>query len=231
MKRYPFPISLTVAAFLVISYTSHASAWFDETHLAIAKAAGHRKWFNAAGADMAKLKAGDVEKHNHYANNPPGTFITPEIVLSQVDQYNQIDPKGHLYGAIVASLRDYSENKQKVKYGEYHLAFCAHYVGDLSMPLHNTLNNAFNKRNHKIIEHYANDGVLDNLHEIKTYLIDIRSEKDLAKEIARIANLSMKLGYKMEAENRLLTKEEVRTQISHSVSLFQAILKYLGTMD
>jgi hypothetical protein len=38
----------------------------------------------------------------------------------------------------------------------------------------------------------------------------------------------MKLGYKMEAENRLMTKEEAYAQVSHSASLFKAILKFVG---
>jgi hypothetical protein len=50
---------------------------------------------------------------------------------------------------------------------------------------------------------------------------------DLAREIARIANLSMKLGYKLEDEKRLLTQQEAYQQISHSASLFKAVLKYV----
>ena len=136
----------------------------------------------------------------------------------------------HLYGAIIASLRDYIKEKRKGKYGEYHLAFCAHYIGDLSQPLHNTLYNLFNRRNHKAIDGIVNDEILENLDRIKIYSITIDSEEALAKEIARMANLSMNLGYKIEAENRLLTREEAYTQISHSVSLFRAILDFVKGM-
>jgi hypothetical protein len=45
----------------VALYPSSSSAWFDETHLAIAKVAGYQKWFNAAGPDVAKIKMGDKE--------------------------------------------------------------------------------------------------------------------------------------------------------------------------
>jgi len=41
--------------------------------------------------------------------------------------------------------------------------------------------------------------------------------------IARIANLFMKLGYQLEAENRLLTKDEAYIQLGHRASLFKAI--------
>ena len=34
----------------------------------------------------------------------------------------------------------------------------------------------------------------------------------------------------MEDENRLLTKEEIYQQISHSASLFRAVLRYIDEM-
>ncbi|MGA2228329.1 MAG: hypothetical protein ABSH41_28180 [Syntrophobacteraceae bacterium] len=68
------------------------------------------------------------------------------MVLAQVNRYyDPTDENGHLYGAIVASLRDFKSAKASGKYAEYHLAYCAHYVGDLSMPLHNTLYDSFNR--------------------------------------------------------------------------------------
>ena len=75
---------------------NHSHAWHDETHLAIAKGAGYQKWYNAAGADIARIKAGDKEGHNHYANNPPNTVVTPEMVLAQVNHYN--DPTDGVIG-------------------------------------------------------------------------------------------------------------------------------------
>jgi hypothetical protein len=97
--RFPRFLTVTCLLFLVVALCpSTSSAWFDETHLAIAKVAGYQKWFNAAGPDVAKLKMGDKEGHNHFVNNPRGTVVTPEIILAQVDRYNQHDPYGHLYG-------------------------------------------------------------------------------------------------------------------------------------
>ena len=148
------------------------------------------------------------------------------MVLSQIERYNRIDRDGHLYGAIIASLRDYIREKGLGKYGQYHLAYCIHYIGDLSMPLHNTISNDFNQKNHTKIDGIINDEVIDNLDKIKIYPIKIRNESDLVKEIVRIANVSKSLGYKIEQENRLLTKEEAYTQISHSASLIKAILSY-----
>jgi hypothetical protein len=180
---------------------------------------------------MAKLKAGDIERHNHYVNNSPDTKVTPEMVLDQRRNYNRIDKSGHLYGAIIASLRDYIKDKKGGKYAEYHLAFCAHYVSDLSQPLHNTAYDTFNWRHHKEIDGIINDEVLDNLDRIKIYPIKIESEEDLAKEVAKIANDAKELGYKLEEENRLLTKNEAYRQISRSASLFRAILDYVEKVD
>ena len=157
-------------------------------------------------------------------------MVTPALVIGQVERYNQVDRGGHLYGAIIASVRDYITAKRRGKYAEYHLAFCAHYVGDLSQPLHNTVYNDYNQKYHARIDGAINDEVLENLHKIEIYPINIASEKDLAEEIARIANLSRALGYKIEKEERLLTKQEAYGQISHSASLFKAILQYTERM-
>lgn len=217
-----------LSIFFVISFSGNSYPWHDETHIAIAKATGYKKWYNATGADMAKLKAGRKERLNHYVINSRETTVTPETVLQQAEKYNNpTDIMGHLYGAIIASIRDYLIEKQEGKYGEYHLAFCAHYVGDLSQPLHSTLYNSYNRKYHKTTDGVINDEVLDNTNKIKIYPIKIESEKDLANEIARIANLSLKKGYQIQDEKRLLTKDEAYEHISHSASLFRAILGYV----
>ena len=194
----------------------------------MAKAAGYPKWFNSAGPDMIRVKMGNREGHNHFVNNPRGTSISSEMVIAQVGKYNRVDPGGHLYGAIIRSTRDYVREKKEGKYAQYHLAFCAHYVGDLSQPLHNIEHTAFNRKYHRDVDGIINDEILNNLDKIKIYAIKIDSEEDLIKEVARIANLSMALGYKLQDENRLLTKDEAYVQIGHSASLFKAILGLLG---
>lgn len=226
MKR---SITVAVLIFLLVPQFHAAWAWNDETHVAIAKAAGYKKWFNAAGADMIKVKANRIEKFNHFANNPRGTVVTAQMVLSQVEAYNRGgDRHGHLYGAIIAAVRDYLKNKQSGKYGGYHLAFAAHYIGDLSQPLHNTLYDDYNRKHHAATDATVNAEVLDHLDRIKIHEIHIRSEADLAREIARIANRAMTLGYRLEAENRMLTRREAYAQLSQSASLFKAVLRYVG---
>jgi hypothetical protein len=52
-----------------------------------------------------------------------------------VPKYDNPDSEeGRLYGAIVSAVRNYLNTTKEGKYAEYHLAYCAHYAGDLSMP-------------------------------------------------------------------------------------------------
>jgi len=237
MKNLRIKLIVFLLILFIITNLSTAFGWHDETHLAIAKAAGYNKWYNAVGADITKTKAGSIEFYNHYFNNNNDIEVTPEMVLSQINKYNdRADKEGHLYGAIIASLREYKKTAEAGRYPEYHIAFCAHYVGDLSQPLHHIPYDAFNRTHHVI-----NDGVVENevlkniaLIEKNMYPINLRPylfEEDLSREIARIANLSRMLGHKLKTENRDITKEEAYLQLGHSASLLMAILKYLGKID
>jgi hypothetical protein len=218
-----------LAAFFVMSSVSPVFGWHHKTHIAIAKAAGYKRWYNAAAADVTKLKAGNLENYNHIFRNTDNMEVTPAMVLEQESRYNDPDDKeGHLYGAILASLRQYEETGNK-----YHLDFCVHYAGDLSQPLHNTPNDDFNRRNHFKSDGAVDHEVLNNIGEIEKnmYPIDLRERyfvKDLSREIARIAELSRKLSYRLRQENRNLTREEAYIQLGHSASLFRAILMHLG---
>ncbi|MFO7558585.1 MAG: hypothetical protein R6X10_07110 [Desulfobacterales bacterium] len=223
-----FSLLLIIIFFPVFGY-----GWHNKTHLSIAKAAGYKDWFNAAGADMMKIKAicgnRNIEQPNHYYSNPKEKNIDAEMVLNQAERYNDpLDKKGHLYGAIIASLREYHKVRRTGKYGEYHLSFCAHYAGDLSMPFHNTEYKGFAEKNHTKVDAVVENEVWDNRGRIRIYSITITTEKELASEIARIANISSKLGYKLVEEKRLLTKKEAYEQLSHSASLFKAILNYVN---
>jgi len=54
-------------------------------------------------------------------------------------------------------------------------------------------------------------------------------EADLAREIARIANVTRQLGYQLSRENRNLTREEAFIQLGHSASLLKAVLAHYQT--
>src|SRR3974377_1092215 len=109
MKR---PVIKVIVLLSAVFHTGimPAYGWHDETHLAVARAAGYVKWYNAAGPDLAKEKGGEREQRNHFYDNNRNVEITPQLVLEQAKRYNDpSDEEGHLYGAIVASLREYAK--------------------------------------------------------------------------------------------------------------------------
>lgn len=222
---------ITFAAVLMQVHPQAAFAWHDRTHLAIAEAAGLDIWYSAAAPDVAKSKApfAAVESPNHYFNNNAGRRVTGEMVLEQAGRYNRPgDAEGHLYGAIAASVRQYREMQAKGKYARYPLAFCAHYTGDLSMPLHNTPYDDFNKARHS-----ANDGVIegsvrDNIGYLRRMMRPpaIDSEADLAREVAAVAESARVLGGTLRREQRDMSVEEAYGQVIRSASLLKAILDW-----
>lgn len=230
MKNIPLKIIAVVALLL---FAAEALAWHDKTHLMIAKAAGRTSWYNAAGPDLAKIKAGRIETYNHWYNNNALVQVTPQMVFAQIDRYNEhnrlLDAEGHLYGAIIASLRAYDKYVRSGKYAEYHLDYCAHYIGDLSQPLHNIPYDDYNKTWHSATDGVVEDAIWNETDQIIARMYEIRLsadnfEADLAREIARIANIARQLGYRLSRENRNLTREEAYVQLGHSASLLKAVL-------
>ncbi len=224
--------SIALLIFLSLSlFAAPSYSWHDQTHIAIAEAAGYKYWFNAAGADITKIKAGNLEGLNHFFDNYENATVTEKMIFDQVKHYNDpTDKEGHLYGAIIASLREYRQAKSSGKYGEYHLAFAAHYIGDLSQPLHNIPYDGFNKTHHSENDGIVENEVLNRISEIEKNMYEIKLrpdhfEEDLAKEIARIANQSRQLGLKLRTENRSMTKEEAYIQLGHSASLLRAVIR------
>ena len=219
----------------ILSLASQATAWHDQTHLAICKAAGFDMWYHCAGPDIAKIKAGNIEAYNHWFNNDAEAEITPQIVFDQIEHYNKrnkiIDPEGHLLGAIIASLRAYDKDLRSGKYALYHLVYCAHYISDLTMPLHNIAYDDFNEQHHNANDGVVEDTILKEPEKVTGHVYPITLSKkdfeaDLAREIARIANLSRILGYKLRVEKRDMTKEEAYIQLGHSASLLKAVLQH-----
>lgn len=231
MKRTAVLLPLV---FLFILPALNLYAWHDKTHIAIGKVSDYKKAYNCAAADVTKTKARLIEQLNHYYNNPKGTRIGKKLVLKQIPLYNSTkDRDGHLYGAIIASIREFERSMAAKKYAEYHLAFLCHYAGDLSQPLHNTAYDDFNRKHHIMNDGIIEKEVLENRNEIIKRMYDIEFsannfEDELAYRIAKIANISLKLGKKMKKENRNMTKDEAYEQIAHSASLLKAILKHLG---
>jgi hypothetical protein len=231
MRKFAIRIAAIAALFCGQPFQPEANAWHDKTHLSIAEAAGFDLWYSAAAPDVAKSKEifSKFESPNHYYNNNANKPVTPEMVLAQVERYNKSDDdEGHLYGAIVGSVRNYLETKKSGKYANYPLVYCAHYCGDLSMPLHNTVHDDFNKERHSFNDGIIENSVRNNIDYIQRMMTFpyIKSEADLAREIAAVAESARKLGLKMRQENRNMTTEEVYTQVARSASLFHGILSY-----
>jgi hypothetical protein len=217
--------------FLFVFSFSPATAWKDKTHIAIGKAAHFDMAYNLAAPDVAKLKAYHVEDYNHWVNNKEGEVITPALVKGQIQKYNlgiEGEEKGHLYGAIVAAIRAYQDEAGGGKFAAYNLAYAGHYIGDLAMPLHNTAYDDFNTKHHSFNDGIVEDEVSTHLYRIILYPISIKTEDDLIEHIVRIAQKAKDLGYRMEKENRDMTKEEAYHQLSDSASLFKAVLEYVN---
>jgi hypothetical protein len=232
MRLLPLRIAAVTALFCTQSFQSEANAWHDKTHLSVAEAAGFELWYSSAAPDVAKSKEmfGPVESPNHYYNNNANKPVTPEMVMAQVGRYNQTnDDEGHLYGAIIGAVRDYQTMKKSGKYANYPLVYCAHYCGDLSMPLHNTPYDDFNKQRHSINDGIIEFSVRNNIGYIQRMMTPPRidSEADLVREIAVVAESARRLGMKIRKENRDMTVDETYTQVIRSASLFNAILAWL----
>lgn len=237
-----------ILAILSMLGSTPAHAWHDATHMAVMKAAGLDNYsYLAVGADMAKEKAGGYEDGNHYRNNARGVTVTADMVLDQARDYDcRCGGEGHLYGAIVAALDRYREARSANKYALYHLGFAAHYMGDLSMPLHNVEYNAFNKTWHS-----ANDGAVEGdggettdarvtriAKEIRARMKGLppyrlpaakddaaRFNLELARKIAEIATRATVLGYAMQEANpqrTVMSKDEAYRQLAESAALLKA---------
>lgn len=229
MKKISFGF---LVIFLFVSFFSSAMAWHDRTHIAMGVAAQFDQAYNLAGPDVAKLKANTEEEYNHWVDNSETTAITKALIKGQIQKYNlgtEREKTGHLYGAIVAAVRAYQDESGAGKFAVYHLAYAGHYIGDLSMPLHNIDNNLLDT----LPNHYENDHIVENeitanMDKVKLLPITIKNEDDLIHNIAIIATRSKDLGYKLLKEKRNMTKEEAYQQISQSASLFKAVLEYVG---
>jgi hypothetical protein len=234
-KTQPKIIILFLFSFFV-SLVHSAFGWNDETHLAIAKASEYSKWYYVVGPDIAKVKAGRIEIYNHFFDNSNNVEVVPEMIFEQAGRYNHPEDKeGHLYGAILASLREYT-SRLKEKGAEYHMAYCAHYIADLSQPLHNIPYDDFNKEHHADNDGAAGKDVLQQISKIKKHMypVNLRPdhfEEDLAKEIALIADKARLLGYELKKGNRNLSKEEAYIQSGQSASLLKAVLKHVSKIQ
>lgn len=224
---------VVIQLFLMLLTADQAAAWNDRTHMAVVEAAGAANLsYLAVGADMAKERA-PIERLNHYCNNQKGTVVTSKMILDQVPYFSTAEPEsGHLYGAIIASLETYrAQKKNPSKYALYPLGYAMHYIGDLSMPLHNMEYGTFNK-----MHHGRNDNVVENdpklVDEIRAlmgkYQVKIEPQKfreSLISEVAAVAGRSITLSYQLqESKTSLMSKATAYDQLAQSAALLRAVL-------
>jgi hypothetical protein len=219
----PFKIILLLALHFV--YVPPAAAWFDATHQAIVEASDLP--FSpclAVAADVVSHKH-PAEAHNHYSNLPD-LFITPAHVLREVSRYDTEDPQGHLYGAVLAAFHRLRATIQASKRPDYDFAFLAHYVGDLSQPLHNSPYDAFNRAHHLRL-----DGAVDALPELASQIgrrmtcLEIQSDTEAVEAIVRVGNAAREADHRLRENG--LSEEDILDLLGQSASLLKGLVGFL----
>jgi hypothetical protein len=88
-------LTLTII-FGLISFSGQSLAWHDKTHLAVAKVAGYDAWYNAAGADIARIA--NLSRKLGYRLAKEDRNMTPEEAYVQL---------GHSASLLKAVLQHY----------------------------------------------------------------------------------------------------------------------------
>ena len=220
-----------------------AEAWTDQTHMAIERAAGLSSYQNACAPDVSKtvsainkLKKNDGQGHFFDASKPP-TRKDVEEQLEMIGQGRDDSPDGWILGAIINATRKSKACTEMGRFDDYNYAILGHYCGDLSMPLHMSVYDDFNKKHHLNIDQTLNrsdvkydvDGVPLITKEMTVDdSVRFNSEDEIIDYMLKIANESFELGQKLRAEDRELTHEEAIQRVNRSATFFRAIMRYCG---
>jgi hypothetical protein len=238
---------IRVFAFCIIILFIHFSSssvfpWSSLTHTFIAQKAGVPNPQYANFPDLTRNENSSLLGPYQWHDASPNTIVTPDYIDQYqiaVGDYVKVgsseskpikvrvpDHAGVLYWEIMEIYK-----KMKGKMGweyDYYLFNIAHYVGDLSQPLHNYPYGSDPASDGRIYEeigtwakenHKAFDDILDSSLPLdqkteKTLdtLVDAPSIKfldDLKKEISKVANHFIALANKCYSEGRIITKDEV----------------------
>lgn len=220
-----------------------AEAWTDQTHMAIERAAGLSSYQNACAPDVSKtvsainkLKKNDGQGHFFDASKPP-TRKDVEEQLEMIGQSRDDSPDGWILGAIINATRKSKAWTEMGRFDDYNYAILGHYCGDLSMPMHMSVYDDFNKKHHLNIDQTLNrsdvkydvDGVPLITKEMTVDdSVRFNSEDEIIDYMLKIANESFELGQKLRAEDRELTHEEAIQRVNRSATFFRAIMRYCG---
>ena len=250
-----FVLCITI---LIIHLSSPcAFSWSSLTHTFIAEKAGVPNPQYSNFPDLSRNENYSLLLPYHWHDAAPNTIVTSDYIDQYqitVGEYVRADAceskpikirvpdhAGVLYWKIV-ELYQQMKGKTGWEY-DYYLFNVAHYVGDLSQPLHNFPYDNDPASDGKIYseigawskeKHRAFDDVLESSFPLdqKTEKIfntwiavpSIKSLEDLKREISKVANHSIALANRCYSEKRIITKEEALRQIAKSVSLLKAIM-------
>ena len=243
---------------LVIHFTSpNVFPWSSNTHTFIAKKAGISNPQYANFPDLSRNANYSLLVPYHWHDAAPSTIVTPDYIDqfqittgeyvkanspgSKPIKINVPDRAGVLYWEI---LKLYMEMNGKTGWEyDYYLFNIAHYVGDLSQPLHNFPYGNEPASDGKVYSeigkwskdsHRAFDDILESSFPLdrkteKTFdswitVPAIKSLDDLKRAISKVANHSIAIANQCYSERRIIKKEEALKQIAMSVSLLKAII-------
>lgn len=239
-------------AVLFTAFAGDACAWSCRTHAFIAAQAGMKNPEAACIPDAARNDNRSLLTPFHYHNAAPGTAVTPEYIkrhaVVQREYVPKDDPGGrplsilvpHPSGVLYWKLVDLYKKIGSAQYSfEYSYArmSIAHFIGDLSQPLHNYPHGnqraadgkayaeagLWAKENHAAFDNRY-DALLPRLGPVAAIRID--SEDDLMREVARMANAAIVLADRCYRDGRrAMTDEEAASQVAQSVSLLKAVLE------
>jgi hypothetical protein len=219
------PLKAILILALHLVYVPPAAAWFDATHQAIVEASDlPYSPCLALAADVVASKH-PIEKYNHYSNCPDA-FITAAQVLQEAARYDTVDPPGHLYGAVLAAFHRLRATTKASRRPDYDFAFLAHYVGDLSQPLHNSPHDAFNRAHHLRL-----DGAVDTLPALASQIrsrapyLEIQSDNEAVEAIVQVANAARLADRQLRLTG--LSEEDILSLLGQSTSLLQALFKFI----
>lgn len=239
------PIRAVLAAMFAVGCmsTCHvAQAWNDQTHMAIARAAGLKSYHNACAPDVTK----HVMNINNYKDTASQAhFYDAAAPITREDIYKQLEimethedmEGGYVLGAIIHTIRIAKEATAKGQDDEYKYDVLAHYIGDMVQPLHMTAYDTYSKK-----WHLTTDGVLeypkvkwavDGAIKISKALnvdesLEFKSEDEVIDYLVVIANESYYKAEEMRKENRPLTRKEAIERASRGATFLRAVLKFCG---
>lgn len=249
-------IGLCFVALLFCS--SQAWGWSSETHTFIASEAGLKYPITACFPDLSKKDNDSLLGPFHWHNASPTTVVN----AAYIDKFRVVqepyvkgsspeskaisirvpDSAGVLYWEIIDLYKKLQGKTGWVR--DYYLANLAHYVADLSMPLHNFPHGKDPASDGQVYpevgiwaknNHARFDEALDSWLPLKPAKrqqfnalltpVTLTTAAQLPDEVAKIANKSIALANKCYSEGRVMTKDEAMAQTAMSVSLLKAMVE------